>query len=429
MAVDFSMLPVELPETDKSPSAIVWTVVFLVLVLLGVFVLLMLWPKNMSTHTSEFLAALILFPAGLPSLVVLLRYQHHAALKLDRQMHNLAARQYNDRVFAAASVPIAVLGVSHRFSVSADENAVDGIMSGALRLSVQALFARDSEPRKVRWLEVPDVTLCAGTTADDLRRQIEVTRWLFKEMLGELGEAINALPVETRLRVHLLASGMPASESNQALWRECWNSFGFRSACHFGQSVEPANLQLLDRWLDQVEAGQEREAKLIVAIQLHPLMDGSPPGGTAEAGVALLLMPDALASEQGVMRRANFHRPVRGPFDLSDGVFRHALKWAGSTVEDISGAWQTGLDRTEAGALRTSAVQSGLDIQPVDLDPRVGYAGIAAPWLAAAVSANSLSAAAPRQVVFAGQGDGVDCAVLCKISAVEPLGSSVSPEI
>ncbi|MBB3257138.1 hypothetical protein F4827_002315 [Paraburkholderia bannensis] len=427
MAVDFSLLPIEKPETGKPPSLVVWIVVFLVLSLVGIFLVLMLWPKNMSTHTFDFWGTLILFPVGLSALIVLLRYQHYAARILDTQMDNQATRQYNDRVFAAASVPIAVLGVSHRFSASPDENAVMGLQSGALRLTVQALFAHDSEPGKVRWLEVPGVALRAGTSEDDLKRHIDVTRWLFNEMLGELTGAINALPVRTDLCVHLLVSSMASSESNQALWLECWNSFGFCSSCHFKQVAEPANLQLLDLWLDQLEAGLEKQAKLVVAIQLHPLMGASPPGGTAEAGVALLLMPDSLARQHEVMRRANFHRPVHGPFDLSNGAFAYALKWASSTVDEISGGWQSGLDRIQAGALRTSAVQSGLEIQPVDLDARVGYAGIAAPWLAAACSAKSLSATAPRQVVFAGQGGAIDCAVLCNISTAEPPVSAVSP--
>ncbi|WP_413185632.1 hypothetical protein [Paraburkholderia sacchari] len=412
MAVDFSLLPAEIPETSKPPSRLVWAVAFLVLVLIGIFAVLMFWPRSLPTNTFDFWCTLFLFPVGIPALIVLLRYQHYAGHKLDIQMSNRATRQYNDSVFAAASVPISVLGVSHRFSAIADENAIASIQSGTLRLTVQELFARDSEPDKVRWLEAPEVKLHAGTDEDDRKRHTDVTRWLFKELLAELAGAINALPMQVGLGVHLLVSGMLTGEQNEALWRECWERFEFHTPCVFAGGAGRSDLQMVDGWLDQVTAGQQREVKLVVAIQLHPLLADSPPRGTAEAGVALLLMPDALASQHRVARMASLYRPERGPFDLSNGALMRALKWAGSTAKAISGGWQTGLDQTHAGALRKSAVLAGLEILPVDLDSRVGHAGIAAPWLAVACAASSLSTAAPIQIVFAGQGEGVDCAVL-----------------
>lgn len=428
MAVDFSLLPVEIPNTCRPPSRIVWISVFLILVSVGVFIVLVFWPKSLPTRALNFWGTVILFPVGIPTLIVLFRYQYHAARKLDIQMNNSAARQYNDRVFAAASVPLAVLGTSHRFSAVPEKNAVAGIVSGSLRLTVQELFARDSEPAKVRWLDVPRVKLRTGTDVDDAARQREVTRWLFREMLTDLSEEINALPGQTGLSVHLAISGMLTDAQNEVLWLECWNSFNFHSPYVFGYAAQPTNLLLIDAWLDQIAAAQQHEAKLIVAIQLHPLMGGSPPAGAAEAGVALLLSPDGLASEHGLLRAANLHRPVRGPFDLSNDALAHALKWAGATVDTISGGWRTGLDLSQAGVLRTSAVKCGLNVQPVDLEPRVGHAGIAAPWLALACATGSLSETASRQIVFAGQTEGVDCAVLRAVSDEDLLGIPASAE-
>jgi hypothetical protein len=421
MAVDFSLLPMEMPETGKPPSRLLWMVVFLLLVLAGIVGVLLIWPKNLSTHTFSFWGTLVLYPVGIPALIVLFRFQHYAARKLDIQMSNRAARQYNEGVFAAASVPLAVLGASHRFSVVSAENAIAGIQSGTLRLPVQELLARDSEPARVRWLDVPGVRLGAGIDEDDRKRQEVVTRWLFGEILEELAEAITALPVQASLRVHLLVSGMLTDLQNEALWQECWSSCRFRPASVARLKAEPRNLQLVDAWLDQIAGGHEHEAKLIVAVQLHALLGGSPRTGTAEAGVALLLMPDALASQYGISRMANLHRPVRGPFDLSNDALAHALKWASLTTELIPGGWRTGIDMTQAGALYAAALQAGLDIQPVDIDPRVGHAGIAAPWLATACAARTLCAGAPSQIVFAGAEAGVDCAVLREATGENPV--------
>lgn len=412
MAVDFSLLPNETPEPDKPPSRPGWALVFLLLVLIGVVAVLLAWPKGQPTQTSAFWGTVILFPVGIAALIVLLRFQHYHARKLDVQLGNTMLRQYNERVFATASVPLAVLGASYRFSVAPDENAIASVQSGALRLAVREMFAQDSEPEKVRWLDVPSVKLRLGNEEDDRKRQIEVTRWLFAEMIAELAGAIKTVPAQAILKVNLLISGLLTAEQNEALWKACWSGFGLRQALVFEPAAQTGSLQMIDAWLDRIAGGDELEAKLIVSIQLHPLMSGSPAKGAAEAGVALLLMPDALASQQGGARLANLHRPVRGTFDLPSEALARALKWASSTSEAISGGWQTGLALPQAGVLRASAVKGGLEVQVIDLDPRIGYAGIAAPWLATACAARSLTADSPQQIVFAGQVEGVDCAVL-----------------
>ncbi|SAL70848.1 hypothetical protein AWB71_04317 [Caballeronia peredens] len=412
MTVDFSLLPSETPEPDKPPSRLVWAVVFLVLVLIGIFIVLFAWPKGRSTQTSDFWGAVILFPVGIPALIVLLRFQHYFAQKLDVQLNNKAVRQYNDRVFSAASMPLAVLGASYRFSAIRAENDIASVQTGGLRLTVRELFARDSEPEKVRWLDVPNVKLRSGTEEDDRKRQIEVTRWLFAEMIAELAGAIRTLPAQVVLKVNLLISGLLTSKQNEALWRECWGGFGLRPALVGEPAAQSGNLQMIDAWLDRIVRGDELEVKLIVSVQLHPLMNGSPPKGTAEAGVALLLMPDALAIQHGSARIANLHRPVRGTFEQSNEALAHALKWGSSTSASISGGWQTGLALAQSGVLRASTLKAGLEVQAIDLDPRIGYAGVAAPWLATACAVRSLTADLPRQIVFAGQVEGVDCAVL-----------------
>ena len=416
MAVDFSLLPPQEPEPTDPPSGLVWGIAFLVLALAGVFTALLLWPKGWPTGTLKFWIAVTLFPVGIPALLVLRRFSHYEGRRLDTALRNEASHGYNDRVFTAASRPLAIAGAAHRFSVDRTKNPVETILAGSVKPETREPVARGGEPVKARWFEVPDVALEAGTEEDDHNRQRVVTQWLFGELLMDIATQIKALPSRLDLDVHLLASGGLAYSESEALWNACWHEQQFRHARVAEAVPEAADLLSLDRWLDQVIEEREQQARLIVAVQLHPLLAGTPPAGTAEAGVAVLLVPDALAGRHDIARKANVYRPVRGTFSGPSGTLSstlsHALQWAGAAAADIPGGWQTALDPTQAGAVREPAVRLGLAAQATDLDQTVGRAGVAAPWLALACAAGSLSKDVGSQVVFAGHAQGVDCAVV-----------------
>lgn len=415
MAVDFSLLPKEEPEPGDPPSRLVWMIVFLVMVLAGALALLLLWPKNLPTHTWKFWVSLILFPVGIPAWIVLRRYGHYEGRRLDVLMRNEAIRKYNERVFSLAARPLALVGAAYRFSSDRKENAIDSIQSGGVRLSTQEPIASDGDPVKARWLTVPGARLERGGKEADDHRLGKVTRWLYAELLDDIANRILLLPSRIDLVVSLWVSGGLPRQQYVLLWQECWRERQLRQMRLLEES-EPAGLETLDSWLDQVANCDGREARLIVAIQLYPVISEAPPVGAAEAGVALLLMPGVQASRHAVVPEANLYRPVRVPFDQSKEILPHAMKWADIRAAEIPGGWQTGLGAEQAGVLREAAVRLGLTAGPTDLDQTVGHAGAAAPWLAIACAANSLSASVQSQIVFAGQSDGVDAAVVRWIS-------------
>jgi len=416
MAVDFSRLPTEEPVPDDSPSQLLWTIVFFVLVLTGLFVVLLLWPKSLPTHTAQFWIALGAFPVGTATFVVLRRYSVYEGRRLDAVLANEACRNYTERVFDAARIPLALVSAAYRFSADPAENRTDAIRSGSLKLETREPIARDGEPVKARWLVVPEVTLAPGPKEHDRNRHRRVTKWLFDELLNDLTSSLQGLPLSIDLCVHLVMSGGLGREENEALWQESWCDRQLRRTSITEAAAGPVDLNSLDVWLDQLIETPSKEVRLIVAIQLHPLLSGSPPTGTAEAGVALLFVPDALASQLNVAHTAKLHRPVRAPYARSNDALSHALKWANLAAADIPGGWQTGLDATQAGMLRGPAVQLGLTVHPTKLDQTVGDAGVAAPWLAIACAADSLSADIESQIAFAGQAGTLDCAVLRWIS-------------
>jgi hypothetical protein len=433
MAVDFSLLPKEEKQYNEAPSGFAWTIAFLLLVFAGVFAVLLLWPKGMPTQTWKFWVTLTLFPVGIPTWIVLRRYSVHEGRKLDIELNNETVRAFNTCVFEAASSPLAVLGAAHRISSDVDENAPDRIKQGAVVLKAQESIAKYGEVVKARWLSVPGIADGAGQIGADLQRRYELTRWLMEQLLDDLIPALKTLPARVPLRVHLsLANGF-TPEDNEILWRTCWDTRMVRQGAVVHSEHSPADLMLIDRWMDAVIAHQDMHAKLLLAVQLHPLLAATPPSGSAEAGVALLLAPDAVATRFSMARQGDLHRPVRSPIDQADEALLRALQWGKVPPDRIVGAWQTGLDAAQAGALRLPARKLALNARVTDLDQTVGRAGWAAPWLAmACAAAISCDESAP-QMIFVGQPSAVDCAVLKPANVGAPpsqraLGASAAAQ-
>ncbi|ODV43970.1 hypothetical protein AWV79_12450 [Cupriavidus sp. UYMMa02A] len=221
MAVDFSLLPPEEPIIGMPPSKLVWGIVFVVTVLLGVAAVLLLWPRGVPTHTWKFWTSLVIFPVGISGFVVLRRFSRYEAPVLDVGLHNAAVRAFNERVFRAASIPLALVGPVHRFSARPDENAAASIQKGILTLKTRASIARDEEPVRARWLNTPGMQTTPGNLSDDLDRSRQVTAWLLDELVTELLPRIRKLPLGMPLRVRLqITNGLPPEENTQ-LWETC----------------------------------------------------------------------------------------------------------------------------------------------------------------------------------------------------------------
>ncbi len=429
MAVDFSLLPVEKASNDNAPSRFVWTVAFFLMVLIGILAMLYFWPADMPTKTWEFWISLILFPVGIPAFIVLRRYSSHAGRVLDTAMHNEAVHDYHTHVFEAASMPLSVMGAAYRFSANRKENHTDGIGAGTVTLKTLDPIARNGEPVKARWLTVPDMQTKPGGVEDDRNRRRQVTAWLFDELLDELKGQVRNVPPRVPLVIRLCLSNGFTFKENQALWQERWSARALRQASVAPDEASPVDLMGLDTWLDAALRNTDLHATLLVAVQLHALLAATPPAGTAEAGVALLLMPAVPTRQLCVPHIAQLHRPVRGPVDQPGEALSHALRWGGTEASQITGGWQTGLDAKAAGALREPVMQLGIKVRATDLDQTVGDARIAAPWLAIACAASSATAAGVAQMVLVGHDAHVDGLVLNHVSLPTPSPASVDERL
>lgn len=421
MAVDFSLLPQEDTQHVEAPSRFLWAIAFFLMLLAGGFAVLLLWPKDIPTQTSKFWITLTLFPVGIPTWIVLRRYSVHEGRKLDIALRNEALRAFNDRVFEAASIPLAILGAAHRISSDPRVNAPERIKEGSVTLNAQDPIAKYGDVVTGRWITVPGTQNTAGGEEIDLRRRHHVTTWLFNQLLDDLLPTLEAIPSRVPLSVHLSIANGFAPEANEALWLDCWDKRTTRSIEIIQSTTLPSDLIMLDQWMDAIIGNEDIHTTLIVTIQLNPLLAATPSDGTAEAGVAVLLAPDALASRYSLARQCNLHRPVRGTVDQPGESLSHALQWANTTGDRVTTAWQTGLDAAQAGSLGLPARKLALNPRITNLDQTVGNTGRAAPWLALACAASTPRGELDKQIIFSGQGTKVDCAVLVHSFHINPI--------
>jgi hypothetical protein len=426
MAVDFSQLPTEAVYHDEPPSRFIWTVVFLGMLLIGVFAVLVLWPKGLSTHTAKFWVTLMLFPVGIPAWIVLRRYSAYQGRKLDAELHNETVRNFNERVFRAASIPLSLIGAAYRFSTDPKENTVESLRAGAVALKPQPPFNGKGDPVKARWLVTPGMPTSPHSIEGDRRRHRHVTRWLFDELLDELSACVQALPVHVPLVIQLAITNAFTPQENEHLWRDRWQAHSLRHAETAKPGTTPLDLMMLDTWLDDTLRHTRLQATLVVVLHLQPLLATMPPADTAEAAVALLLMPEALARQHKVPVAALLHRPVRAPMDRPTEALAHALQWANCQASSIPSGWQCQLDAAKGGPWCEAAMHHGLTATLTNLDQTVGRTKMVAPWLATACAAASLGSDPAMQIILAVHEGHIDCAVLKHPRASDALNGPPS---
>jgi hypothetical protein len=149
-----------------------------------------------------------------------------------------------------------------------------------------------------------------------------------------------------------------------------------------------------------------------IYVQLNPLLAGTPPPGTTEAGSSLLLVPASLATQYQIPRVADLHRPVHGSLDQPSDALSNASRWAGVEPAKIANSLQSGLDAAATGALREAEMKLSLTARTTNLDQTVGHAGIAAPWLALSCAASLQTDETEEQIVILGHENEVHCAVM-----------------
>jgi hypothetical protein len=382
MALDFDDLPPERPVPDKPPSKLLWTIVFFVLVLTGVFSVLLLWPAGEPTHTPWFWTCLTAFPLGVASLLVSRRFSAYEGTRLEAQSWNSARQTLAEERYAHESVPMLVLASSLRVTERDAHNGAAQIAKGQLALHSKASQHEDDDSISARWLEPDDCLLCA----DDKERHGELIEWLFDRLLDDLADSVAALPDGFPLRVVLNISGYLGEKNIASVWNASWAGHGLRDA-DVTSVAAPVDLMTIDQWLDDGQGPLHRYAVLLISASLSRVLDASPADGSAEAGVGLLLAAPTLATEFKTPWSAAVHRPLIAHEADLDHALTCAVGWAQIEPSALEANWTSGVNGETVGPLNAALTRTRVrrededPLQRFDLDSTVGDAGLCAGWL------------------------------------------------
>ncbi|MBR7976779.1 hypothetical protein KDX01_27150 [Burkholderia vietnamiensis] len=415
MAIDFTRLPPEEPVPDNPPSRLLWTVVFFLIAIVGVFAVLLLWPKEEPPQTPWFWTCVTVYPVGLAAFVVLRRYSVYEGRRLDAIAWNQARADHMNEVFDGASRPLAILAATCRFSSEARDDDFGKLMDGSVKLEPQISPKPDAPPVNARWFEKPDADKSGIRFKHDEERRRYVLEWVFGAVTDAVAEAIRLLPTELRLKVQLVLPGIANTDEAQTIWNRQWAQSDFRPA-QAEILAEHPDLMYVDAWLDRVNQRLDEEARLIVCVRLNEILQALPPDGSTETVVAMLLAPEGVCRRFKLAPLAMLHRP-NGTEDCAiDDALARALQWGRVEAVGIKRIWQGGLDVSEGNAATKALVKAGIGAKVANIDYMVGHAGAVAPWLAVAYAASAAVQDGAPQIVVTTDKDGACFSVLRNIS-------------
>lgn len=373
-------MPVELPALESPepapgpPRAIVWLGLFVVVMLTGVAVGLLTWPKAEPTGTVWFWVFLIVLPALAWSVMFGLRLHYYDEETERLQAEREVRRQDRDKALLFASEPLAVLDCAYLVAPGSTDVA-GKIANGEHMLHAGTSLAGIDAVRH---------------TALELKEDPEAPgryRACFNSLLEQIAGAVAAVPDKMPFSVDL---HVPSNEDQDELldtWQSCWDGKNLRPV-----KAKPLagnqGLMALDEWLD-IRGGPSLErATLFVSVQLHD----NPPQMSAEAAVGVLLAWAPLAERNGLNTRATLHRPVESGKPGLDAAISRVLLWGKTTAADVSDLWQAGLPGTDKTALLQAASDMNLGVSQTaglsgvhDIDPAIGNTGVCSGWLAVAL--------------------------------------------
>lgn len=387
MALNFDALPEEAQVPNALPSLALWTVVFLILLLVGVFIVLMLWPSGEPTRTPWFWICVTVYPAGIAGFFVSRVFSVYDGQRLDALAWNKARTQFVEAEFARESVPLRILGATFRASEIDDDNRVQSIVDRTVTLDAKPSVHATDASVTARWLEPIDACLAA----DDVERHEQVLNWLYDKLLTDLAVPLRALPAEVKLDVLLDVSGYLGDADFTKLWLARWHHHEMRDA-HLHATTEKLELMAVDAWLDAEPnaLAVDRSVVLLVSISLSEVLKQDPAHGSAECGVGILMTSASVSTRHALSPVASLHRPLRSDCNDLNHALTYALKWGSVAAGSLEVAWLTGFDAQSIGPLHAAIGAIGTHAMPneplpeCDLDSTIGHAGPTAGWLAVA---------------------------------------------
>jgi hypothetical protein len=397
MPIDFARVPPRMavpppPQLSKP----VWAALLCVLLCFGVAITIFLAPQRRPTNPIWFWFCAIGYPTLSWAFFLCCRLGYLYARRSEAIAVNRVSDRETEKCHALAGVPLALIGHAWCFSANRDENDVQGIIDGSLKLRTRASKATPNTDVEARWIEIPNQRFHAGNELTEYSRHDAVCNWLLAQLIDNLTPQLAALPAGITL--HIEAVSRCALENIDVSARLKSLVCGKFPALRVILKPPAASLPLFsaDAWFDRMRPDV---AHLLVAVQLRSAVSERLQDGVAEAGVALLLAHQNLARTKAEAPAVLLHRPDRGPINVVGETVQNATRWGKTESKKIAAIWSHGVSPEMEVAIRSSP-QFDEQASRIDLKTTVGDCGEVGGWLATALAAELAARTGNPQLVL-----------------------------
>ncbi len=412
MPVDLS--PAGLPSAYPAhgPRFRPWLGIWAICCGLGAALALLFWPRGEPARGPWFWFCVLGLPNGVFAILLGIARAGYEAFWFRAHYRNMHRNRWLNERVRDAQRPLQVLGTGYCLPLGG--RSLAAVMTAAKPLpKIQSprngpgtllhnRFA-DNEPQSAYQTE--DLEQDASEMPASGQASISPTVYMMSSALQPLAASVYALSQYEcshwpQVRV-LAAPGEAAAREQQV--RDALRIAGLPPLQCQAVAVSDG-LLVADAWLD----ARERRPLLVVAAAWH---DASPPVGSTEGCVAVLLGPGFYKLPEPVKVIGTLHRPVAGELDELECVFANAAIWGSVDAPTVTRAWISGLTGKHDKALFAALGAASLSgVAKLDAQSRpdriVGDAGAANPWLSVAAAIES-GLSGPQLVV-----DGAMSAIL-----------------
>lgn len=411
MPIDFARVPprVAVPEPPR-PSKLLWAVLLGVVMCLGAALAIFLWPAGRPTNTVRFWFCVIGYPLLAWAFLLCCHLGYAYARRSVAIANNRVSNDEELKCHKLASAPLAVLGHAWCFSCDDQENGIEGLVNGSVKMVSRSSRAVPELDVKARWLELPKKPFHAGNELTEHARHRVVSDWLLNRLVDGIGVELAALPGRTALQVDLCIRSEMDLANVRARLQELIAARAPALRVTVEASGEHLSLFKTDAWHDGLKPG---EAHLLIAIQLRKAVSERLQDGVAETGVALLLGHPAIVRNMPANGTSlRLHRPAIGASDTASKPLELAARWGQADSTYIKTVWSHGLAEELVRSLKSSR-QFGEQTRWVDLGATVGTCDGAGAWLATALAAEHASLTGDPQLVLTQEGNDM-VALVCR---------------
>jgi hypothetical protein len=358
MPVDLSDIGEPYPYLAHGPRLLPWLGIWLACCVVGVPIILLMWPSSEPASGVAFWVAVIGGPhAVFLGLLCFGRIGYEALWHYAHNRNTARAARLAERL-RIAQKPLQVLGIGYcvppiTSSLSAIAAAPTPLFKSQMPRSGTGLVVHNRFDDEL-WSEEPQPTPEPDDDEDEGNDQVCEAAPKIATVVLKLVDAITPLipalqalsqygPQYAPLVRVLAHPDEMALRTQQA--RDALRIAG-APALDCAAEPEPRNLMLADAWLD----ARERRALLILAITWH---NANPPANSSEAAVAVLLGPGFYQLPEPIRVLATLHRPMEeqsGVESLRNLILNTAI-WGKAEPQTITRAWLTRLERNHDSTL------------------------------------------------------------------------------